>query len=224
MKRRTVLLEKYMNNTIRDNNRRWDFKNTSYVPNHLILCKLSSILNKDIIEQSLLKKIVPIYVHKVQSNMSDKDYKKRQSDIIGAELDNNFDDTFAKKEALEFPKNKGIGLIIFERSNDYLILDKSTNSLSESIEMSRNKKESISNLQLGARAGAAGGIVFPQTNSHSLNNSCRSKNSKLSAHKKGVGVSCKYINEEGDIKEFKSVYNYMFMYRINQKKIKIVTT
>ena len=66
-------------------------------------------------------------------------------------------------------------------------------------------------------------MVFAQTNSHSLSNNCRSINSKLSAHKKGVGVSCKYINKDGDVKEFKSVYNDMFMYRINRKpKLKML--
>ena len=54
----------------------------------------------------VIKIFVPIYVHKVTSNISDTDYKKRQNDNIGAELDNNFDNTFAKKEALEYPKKR----------------------------------------------------------------------------------------------------------------------
>ena len=80
-----------------------------------------------------MKKFVPIYVHKIKSYISDINYKKRTNDIIGAELDYNFDDNFAKKEALEFPPKK----------------------VSKSIDMSRKERDSIRNLQLGARAGAA---------------------------------------------------------------------
>ena len=151
------------------------------------------------------------------------DYKKRTIDIKGAELDNIFDDLFATTQALEYPDEKAIGLVIFERNKDYLIMDHSLNTLSDSIDMSHKENESIKKLLLRARAGAAGGMVFPQTNSHSLSSKCRSNNSKLITHKKGVGVSCKYINKNGEVKEFKSVYNDMFMYRINcRQKLKML--
>ena len=72
----------------------------------------------------------------------------------------------------------------------------------------------------GGRAGAASGIVFPETNSHSLSRVTQKTNSFMIAQKYSVGMICIYENDKGDIKAFNSVYNDLFMNRLQKSKKK----
>ena len=72
----------------------------------------------------------------------------------------------------------------------------------------------------GGRAGAASGIVFPETNSHSLSKVTQKTNSFMIAQKYSVGMICIYENDKGDIKAFNSVYNDLFMNRLQKSKKK----
>ena len=72
----------------------------------------------------------------------------------------------------------------------------------------------------GGRSGAASGIVFPETNSHSLSKVTQKPNSFMIAQKKSVGMMCIYENDKGEIKSFNSVYNNIYMNRLQKKQNK----
>ena len=74
-------------------------------------------------------------------------------------------------------------------------------------------------MELGYRAGTAGGMVFPTTNSHSLSKVTQKRNSFLFANKKSSGLTCHYINDNNAIKSYNGVYNGILMRKLisNQK-------
>ena len=82
------------------------------------------------------------------------------------------------------------------------------------IEFSKSETESIKNLTLGVRSGAAGGFVHVGSNSHSLSKVTQKENSILVASDNSVSMSCFYDNNEGVTKKFNSVYNDIHMNRL----------
>ena len=81
--------------------------------------------------------------------------------------------------------------------------------------MAMMEQESISRLDYGGRSGGSGGVVYSTTNSHSLSAVTKKNNSILNSHVKGVGLSCTYLNDKGEVKSYKSIYNDILMQRID---------
>ena len=80
------------------------------------------------------------------------------------------------------------GVIIFDKTRDFLIIDKSAYTTEEIEHMDKVKSTLIANLEMGGRSGACGGIVFSSTNSHSLSTVTQKLNSVLDCQHIGVGT------------------------------------
>ena len=110
-------------------------------------------------------------------------------------------------KALNTPQEDIIRVIIFEKTNDFVIIDNSKYNQKEIDHMAMMERESISRLNYGGRSGGSGSVVYSSTNSHSLSAFTKKNNSILNSHIKGVGLSCTYLNDKGAIKSYKSIYN-----------------
>ena len=59
-------------------------------------------------------------------------------------------------------------VIIFDKTNDFIIIDNSKYNSEEIDHMAMMEQESISRLDYGGRSGGSGSVVYSTTNSHSL--------------------------------------------------------
>ena len=138
-------------------------------------------------------------------------------ELRGSSLPKDIDKESLHKDSISYPENNIKGLIIFEQSNDFILIDKVKNTMEDVINFSMSETESIKNLNLGGRSGAAGGFVNVGSNSHSLSKVTKKENSILIASKNSVGMSCFYDNNDGVTKKFNSVYNDIHMNKLNGK-------
>ena len=175
-----------------------------------------SLLKNDPLFQRLYK---GTYIHliKIKKSMTEREYKEKVCGLKGSVLPPDMDKYKVENNILSFPDDDIKGLIIFENTNDFVLIDKVPNSLEDIINFSKSEMSSISNLTLGARSGAAGGFVHEGSNSHSLSKVTQKENSILVASENSVSMSCFYDNNEGVTKKFNSVYNDIHMNRLNGK-------
>lgn len=104
------------------------------------------------------------------------------------------------------------------RNNNFIIID-NLNLLDEDvISLCKEESRAIINGVTGGRSGAASGMVYPDTNSHSLSKVTQKPNSFMIAQQHSVGMKCIYENDKGEIKSFNSVYNDPYMNRLQKNK------
>ena len=116
------------------------------------------------------------------------------------------------KKALSLPTDVDFGIILLPE-NDFLFICNSDFRNIDSVYMSLCQTSIIKKLKSYGRAGAAGGIVSTETNSHSMTDNTRKDGNLFVPSKKGVGISCIYQNKNRKLKSFSGVYNDVYMDR-----------
>ena len=91
--------------------------------------------------------------------MSDKDYQDKVNGMKGSVLPLDLDYEKLERNSISYPTDNIKGLIVFENSNDFLLIDRVNNTLEDIVQFSQSETQSIKNLTLGGRSGAAGGFV-----------------------------------------------------------------
>jgi hypothetical protein len=150
-----------------------------------------------------------------------KDYSKQSSLLSGSIMNELFDVRSLGKSTISLPNDGNtIGIIDFRRNNNFVIITKMDLSTEESYKMAEYESRYILKQILSPRAGAVGGVVCHDSNSHSLTKCTKNNNTIFINHKMGVGASVIYTNKQGDTKLFNGVYNDIPMRRLSniQKK------
>jgi hypothetical protein len=197
-----------------------DWSNDDYVliNNKKILNRyLDSTCFDDDTTMNTLRKSKYIHVMKIKSSMSSNEYKKKINHLKGSSISTNFNDEIMDEHSISYPLNDIGGLIIFQQTNDFLFIDKVPNKVQDIIDFSMSETMSINNLTLNGRSGSAGGFVNVGSNSHSLSKVTQKDNSILVASRNGVAMSCIYDNDKNDTKKYNSVYNDLYMNRLDGK-------
>ena len=152
---------------------------------------------------------------KIKPSIDGTTYKKLKVELKGARfpINNKFSEVEIKEVAK--PYDNKIGLILFEGTNNFFTLGTSGIDHNDAIFFSKDESVSIGKLEVGNRAGAAGGMVYPTTNSRSLSKVTKKRNSFLIANKKSSGLTCHYLNDNHVIKSYNGVYNDILMRKLN---------
>lgn len=163
-------------------------------------------------------KILKVDVHPIHKK---EKYSQLVTNMSGSELPDEFDINTLKKSTLSRIQQKDvIGVIDFQRKNNFMIITPSSISDTDDISMAKHESSYIQKMTYAGRAGSAGGFVLPDTNSHSLTKCTQKPSTVFISHKKGVGASVVYENMDGDIKLFNGIYNDILMRRLSRKQKK----
>ena len=152
--------------------------------------------------------------------LTDKEYANLRVELKGARLPPNMDVSPFEGKTVRKPYDNKIGLILFKDTNNFITLGASDINDRDALELSMEESISTGRLELGNRAGAAGGMVYPTTNSRSLSKVTKKRNSFLLANKKSSGLTCHYINNNNEIKSYNGVYNDILMRKLNSNQKK----
>ena len=218
------LLSYIMKQSIHTENLSWNMDKSTKIFNKSIIDQFMFVdkIKTDTLFQSIYKSIY-IHILNIPSTMSIKKYKNLTSSLKGSKMTYDEDMFIDKKNSITMPKDNLIGLIVFEDTNNFLMIDRVPNRLEDIVKVSKNETKYIGNLETGPRSGAAGGFVQVGSNSHSLSQVTQKQNSILLSSKKSVSVTCAYENDKGETKKYSSVYNDIFMKRISKReKFKIL--
>ena len=217
---RNTLLETFMNSRILSINRFWNYNCPVIVDNSYILSRLLRFdTSQDRVSYALNKRVI-VHTCDIENYDTLKVYKQKVTSVKGANLKNICDEEPYKSHAISLPEDSNIGLIRFNRNNNFLLIDNSNFETNDVIEISKKESQSIIQHDTGGRSGAASGIVYPETNSHSLSSVTQKDNSFLLPQKNSIGLKCIYENAKGEIKSFSGVYNDILMNRIGHSKKK----
>ena len=169
-----------------------------------------------------LTKTVSLRLLNVTPVVGTQQMKSTKQQILGGQLPVGYNFGDVGTNTVEIPNDVDFGLIIFSDSNDYLLIGKLQHETKNVISFAKKESRFIIAQSDGVRSGAAGGVVFPDTNSKSLSKSTMN-NRVVMQHRNGVGCSVSYTNAESKNKTFNGVYNQVKMMRMNkQTKRKIV--
>jgi ribosomal protein S8 len=166
--------------------------------------------------------IVKIDIHPIHKKGK---YSQLITNLSGSDLPDKFDINTLKKCTLSRIQQKDvIGVIDFKRKNNFIIITPSNISDRDDILMAKHESSYIQKMTYAGRAGSAGGFVLHDTNSHSLTKCTQKPSTVFINHKKGVGASVVYKNNNNDIKLFNGVYNDVLMRRLSntQKKSELL--
>lgn len=155
----------------------------------------------------------------VVTSLAPKALKNLSDSLKGSSFNVNSQLEEFNKKSLSLPSDIDYGIIILP-FGDFIVLSHSSISACDAVELSTDETQEIKKLPVAGRSGSAGGVVFSNTNSHSLSGRA-GKDSIFVPQIKGTGVGCVYKNSNDTQRVFKSVYNDIFMSRYNVvKKIK----
>ena len=215
---RNELLKVFMEKRILMFEQNWDYDNVISIDN---IPYLQSLLNYSFSSNELisgLKKKVKVYTCHIKNMDNIKDYKNHVNELKGADLSLIRNESIYKDKAITLPNDCDLGLVLFNRNKNFVLMDQLSLQDEDVINISKEESHSIIKGVTGGRSGAASGIVYPETNSHSLSKVTQKPNSFMIAQKKSVGMVCVYENAQGEIKSFNSVYNDLYMNRLQKKK------
>ena len=212
--RQNILLTYYLQ-TLSSVDREWDYSSSIKIDNNSIIRKLLSNTICDDKLYILLNKNIGIHVMKINPCLEKKQYNKLKVELKGARFPPDADMSGIKGKVVSKPVDGKIGLILFEGTNNFITLGNSDIDHKDGISLSKQESISIGRLELGNRAGAAGGMVYPTTNSHSLSKVTKKRNSFLLANKKSSGLTCHYQNDSNVVKSYNGVYNDILMRKLN---------
>ena len=187
----------------------------------LINCKRLRKLLKNEMEEEI--EVVQVDLRNTFKSM--KDYKKSADLINGSFFPHDFNFAKVANCALEVPSDK-VGVVRFSHEDDFLMIHPTKIKTKYMVKVSLDECQVIQSLKKGGRAGSAGGIVTPATDSHSLSKCTEKSSTVLMAKQKSCGMGCTYLNANGDVKQYSMVYNDVMMNRVspNQKKATLLSS
>ena len=124
---------------------------------------------------------------------------------------------FQKNNFIENPDDGSVGIIIFPRNDNFLMIFPSDIPNEAIVEFSKEETKNIATGMINGRAGAAGGVVNSDTNSHSMSACTQKSTSLMVGRPNSVGMSVLYQNGHGKATEFKSIYNDLHMNRLTKQ-------
>ncbi len=147
-------------------------------------------------------------------NRVDKSKKSLEDSLVGASFFGTDDLTEYTKHSVEVPTNVDVG-IIYLPDGDFILLSKSNFDPQDAVLFAIEETKKIKELSLQGRSGSAGGIVTTETNSHSMTKYTSSNTNVFIPSNNGTSIGCIYENKDKQEKCFKSIYNDVFMSRMN---------
>ena len=144
------------------------------------------------------------------------DYSEIAKSVMGVGIPNQIVVPALKPNLIQCPET-GFGLISLPRKNDFIIMVKSSFDELSVLEQSLNEMRDISAGKMSSRAGAAGGMMLP--NSHCKSLSPVTKNDRvLCTRENSVGMSVTYRNKDGLVKGRNAIYKDLLMTRNGARK------
>ena len=113
--------------------------------------------------------------------------------------------------AIEAPDNECIGVMRFHDEHDFLMFVPTNMNKKDIIKFSVEETEFMKNSEKSGRAGAAGGVVDIDTDSHSISSGIKKDTMIFVPRPQGVGVSIIYENKFDEVHAVNSIYNDIYM-------------
>ena len=196
----------------------WDM-NSKKQFNMSSLLKLFIPMHDELLEdkhyRGLCSESLEYVVYENDVNMSKKQYRERGIEIEGGYMDKSFTSEVLDKCAIEAPKDGCIGIMKFHDKHDFLMFVPTDMNKTDVLNLSKDETEFMKTLPKGGRAGAAGGVVDIDTDSHSISTGVKTETMILIPRPRGVGVSLIYENKKGEVNSMQSIYNDIYMQSLN---------
>ena len=190
-------------------------------------CNLSSFLKlfvprhdellKDKYYSALCSDTLEYVVYENDCTLSPKKYNERGLAIEGGFMDKSFTPDLLDNCAIEAPKDGSIGVMRFHDKCDFLMFVPTDMNKTDILSFSKEETQFMKTLSKGGRAGAAGGVVDIDTDSHSISSGVQKDTMILVPRPKGVGVSLIYKNKFDEVNAVNSIYNDIYMQSLKKK-------
>ena len=155
--------------------------------------------------------------------------KSLENSLKGSRFESVNDYHHLLQHVIPMPPHLNFGIVLLPNDNFFMIMKTPFMREVDFLHRCFCATRQMHRQPLHKRSGAASGVVTSDTNSSSLPKVCRENSIEMkgrsnqkyyfSAAPKGVGASILYQNDDGSIRQFKSVYNDITMYNRSGNQI-----